>query len=229
MQRSIIFKTRFQALQMKAKVSDKYYLGLVLAAAQARSKAAGLVCQTSWSSSLQLGIPASSRERFTAHTQPDSSLAARCCIRHPWDCLKTATGGVFPQTAGMCGHITMSHGWGYAQVPPGSAHIVPFLSGRIKEREGLWAGIIPWLPASVFHVRTPSLMWMLPPVTGEQVCATHFQLQRGAWWKQAGSEIKIKYFLMQTVTANPQLEQANHYSNNKRWLSNLQISAALAR
>lgn len=55
------------------------------------------------------------------------------------------------------------------------------------------------------------------------MCATHFQLQKGAWWEQVGSEIEIKYLLMQSVTANPQLEQAHHYSNNKRGLSNLRL------
>lgn len=151
---------------------------------------------------------------FIAHTQPDSSLQLDAASGVP-ESVRTAAGDVFPWGAGMCGHITMSHGWDMLKSHQFSP-FVPFLRQRIKGRGGLWAGIVPWLPASVCHGRIPSLTWRLPPVP----CVPLISSSRG---EQVGPEIKIKYFLMQTVTANPQLEQANHYSNNKRWLSNLKL------
>lgn len=191
---------------MKAKVSDKQHSGLALAG----SKAAGLVCQASCSSSLPLGIPASSREGF---------LLLTLSLTHPLQ-LDAASGipvSVPKEQLGMCSvecwdvwHITTSHGWDLLKSHQ-SSPFVPLLSGRIKGREGLWAGIFPWLPASVSHGRIPSLTWMLPPVP----CVPLTSRTRG---EHDGSRLdqKLKNFLMQTLPANPQLEQGNHYSTNKR-------------
>lgn len=105
------------------------------------------------------GIPASSREGVSLLTL---SLAHHLMLHQAslWVSQHSSWGCV-PWSAGVCGHITMSHGWDMLKAQQFSP-LCAFPKWGMKGMEGF--GIIPWLPGSASHGRIPSLIWILSHV-----------------------------------------------------------------
>lgn len=154
---SIIFKTRFQALQTKCQTNNTQVWPLQDRRQQvwsARLPAAPL-CHWEF-------LPAPGKVFYCWHSAwliICSSMLYQTSLwvsqNSSWGCVPMECWDVWAQHHVPWVDLLKSH-----QFSP----FVPFLRGRIKGREGLWAEIIPWLPASAFHGRIPSLTWRLPPI-----------------------------------------------------------------
>lgn len=159
-----------------------------------------------------LTAPEHREQGFAAHTQHESALAARCCIRHPfdweqtvcvlvgkvaieivpWEHLDTWSHSHVPTSeVSRCSSWWLFRGQSkigeYAYISLGSVYFMPFLSGWFKGREHLWARIIHLLP-DWQHLpqqsHTPDLG--SPPVAGLPVHPIYLELQREARRKQLG-------------------------------------------
>lgn len=112
---------------------------------------------------------------FIAHSQPDSSFAARCCIRHPCERPKRAAGDVFCGVLGCVAHHHVPR-VGSAQVPP----VQPLCAFAKWEDKGKGRPLgrdLSLAASQCFPWQNP-----IPDMDAPScpMCATHFQNQRGA-------------------------------------------------